>query len=225
MKILHKKDLPLGGFAGLKEHRLIVDKLLDGRDDTWDGLGNFVYLADAYFQPFGETRMHSHREIDIISIVLEGNIKHKGSLEHGQSLVSGDVQVQRAGGNGFNHNEINPDPSTNRMIQIWVLPENQGEKTSYKLYKTEQNKLTQVYGGVKDQTDTLDSHSILEVGRFTKDISIKKNGDFLAYITEGTAMLNDTEVKDGDLVRGSKLHFKATSDNAQVLIMSQHLNA
>jgi hypothetical protein len=55
MQILHKNSLPLGGFAGLKEHRLVVDRLVGGRDDTWDGLGHFVYLADAYFDPYGET--------------------------------------------------------------------------------------------------------------------------------------------------------------------------
>jgi len=223
MQILHKDSLHLGGFAGLKEHRLVVDKSIDGRDDTWDGIGNFVYLADAYFDPFGKTKMHSHREIDIISIVLEGDIQHEGSLEHGTSLVTGQVQVQRAGAQGFQHNEINPNPSKNRMIQIWVLPENHGEDAGYKLYNVEQNKLTQIYGGAKNQSTTFDSHTILEVGLFSRDESIKKSGDFLVYITEGSAILNDIKVKDGDLVRGTDLNFKATSDNAQIIIISQNI--
>ena len=210
MTILHKENLQLGGFAGLKEHRLVVDKLIGGRDDTWDGIGNFVYLADAYFDPFGETKMHSHREIDIISIVLEGDIHHEGSLENGTSLVLGQIQVQRAGAQGFQHNEINPNPSKNRMIQIWVLPENHGEKADYKLYEVAQDKLTKIYGGTKNQSTTFDSHTVLEVGRFSKDVNIHKKGDFLVYMTEGNAILNDTNVKDGDLVRGTDLHFKAT---------------
>ena len=50
MKILHRNDLPLGGFAGLKEHRLIVDKKMGpSNPDAWNGIGNFVYLADASF--------------------------------------------------------------------------------------------------------------------------------------------------------------------------------
>jgi len=219
MQVLHKTSLPLGGFAGLKEHRLVVDERIGGRNDTWNGLGNFVYLADAYFDPYGETKMHPHREIDIISIVLEGEIHHEGSLEHGTSLLTGQVQVQRAGAEGFQHNEVNPNPTKNRMIQIWVLPENHGEKAGYKLYDIEQNKLTQIYGGSKDQSKTFDSHTVLEVGRFSKDESITQSGDFLVYITEGSAILNDTLVKDGDLIRGTDLHFKATSDNAQIIII------
>jgi len=137
MKILHRDDLPRGGFAGLREHRLVTDQRLFGdhkSSDTWDGLGNFVYLADARFLPKGETRLHTHKEIDVISVMVEGRIQHEGSLEHGQEMDSHHVQAQRAGGEGFSHNEINPDDSENRMIQLWVLPEKSGQAAGYKLY-------------------------------------------------------------------------------------------
>ena len=86
MKILHRDDLILGGFAGLREHRLVTDSRVFGdhkRSEAWDGIGNFVYLADARFLPKGETRFHNHKEIDVISVMVEGRIMHKGSLEHG----------------------------------------------------------------------------------------------------------------------------------------------
>jgi redox-sensitive bicupin YhaK (pirin superfamily) len=221
MKILHKENLPLGGFAGLKEHRFVVDKLIGGRDDTWDGIGNFVYLADAVFDPYGETKMHSHRELDVISIMIDGEIHHEGSLEHGTSLSKGQIQVQRAGGKGFSHNEVNPNSSKNRMIQLWVLPENKGEKTDYKLYDIAENRLSKIYGGTKEQIATLDSHTILEVGKFSQNMTIEKSGNFLAYMTQGNATLNNIEVKDGDLIQGTNLHFKATSDNAQIIVITQ----
>ena len=221
MQVLHKKNIHLGGFAGLKEHRLVVDRLVGGRDDSWNGIGNFVYLADAYFDPYGETRMHPHKELDVISIMLEGTINHEGSLEHGTSISTGQVQVQRAGGQGFAHNEINPDGSKNRMIQLWLLPENKGEPAGYKLYDVGQNKLTQIYGGTKEKSATFDSHTVLETGRFSKKETVNKSGDFLAYITEGEAVVNDTKVKDGDLLRGTNFHFKATSEHAQVILITQ----
>jgi len=129
LEILHRDDLQEGGFAGLREHRLVTNNKLFGRDmgGAWDGLGNFVYLADARFNPGGETRLHPHHEIDVISVMVEGRIKHEGSLEHGGSISQYEVQVQRAGGEGFTHNEINPDDVKNRMLQLWVLPEKAGE--------------------------------------------------------------------------------------------------
>ena len=76
---------------------------------TWPGLGNFVYLADAKFIPNGETHLHPHKEIDVISVIVKGRISHEGTLEQGKTLEKNHVQVQRAGGQGFTHNEVNPD--------------------------------------------------------------------------------------------------------------------
>jgi redox-sensitive bicupin YhaK (pirin superfamily) len=108
METLQRDSLKEGGFAGLKEHRLIKAPRLFGaqgnNDGSWPGLGKFVYLADARFMPHGETHMHSHHELDVISLMVDGNIKHEGSLETGKDLSRSDVQVQRAGGEGFSHN-------------------------------------------------------------------------------------------------------------------------
>jgi redox-sensitive bicupin YhaK (pirin superfamily) len=111
MNILSRDTLHRGGFAGIKETRLVKDAKIGGKLDTWDGLGNFVYFADARYVPYGESGMHPHLEVDVITIMVEGRLTHEGSMEHGQSMVANQAQVQRAGGEGFNHNEINPDES------------------------------------------------------------------------------------------------------------------
>ena len=126
MDVLTFDDLPQGGFAGLIERRFVTDGRVFGRSKSpgaVDGIGGFVYLADANFMPKGETGLHPHRKIDVISVMVDGRISHAGSMQHGQNLDAGTVQVQRAGGEGFSHNEINPDDSENQMIQIWVLPD------------------------------------------------------------------------------------------------------
>ena len=99
MQILNRDELERGGFADLKETRLVMDRrVFNGRAEngTWNGIGNFVYLADAQFLPRGATRLHSHREIDVISVMVEGRIAHEGSMEHGQMMESHHVQAQRA---------------------------------------------------------------------------------------------------------------------------------
>ncbi|WP_372766162.1 hypothetical protein [Pseudoalteromonas sp.] len=85
MKLLTKNSLPLVGFAGLTVHRLVTDSRLFGSQKSpliFEGLGQFVYLADEKFNPFGETAMHPHKEINVITVMLEGTVVHKGSLEH-----------------------------------------------------------------------------------------------------------------------------------------------
>ena len=221
IETLHRDDLPLGGFAGLTEHRLVMDPSVFGQHsnvNTWSGIGNFVYLADARFNPKGETRLHHHQEIDVISVMIEGRIDHQGSLENGQGLKAGDVQVQRAGGEGFSHNEINPDNTTNRMIQLWVAPEQAGERASYKLYQPESGKVTRIYGGRHDQTDTLASHTVLEIVSLNLDQEFILDRPFLAYCIGGEGIANTQDIVDGDLFKDEKLNFKAKTDLSLIVI-------
>ena len=214
IKILHRDEMSLGGFSGLKEHRLVMSpKLFPDRvnSGSWSGIGNFVYLADARFNPKGETTLHDHKEIDVISVMIEGRINHQGSLEHGQGLEAGDVQVQRAGGAGFSHNEINPDDTINRMIQLWVLPETKGEPVAYKLYKLEKGKVTRVYGGSGDQNDTLASHTVIEIISINASEMFELEKPFLAYLTVGEGVADNRDLAEGDLFRGDQLCFKACS--------------
>lgn len=219
MQLLRRDSLHRGGFAGLKETRLIVDNKIGGQNDTWNGLGNFIYLADANFLPKGQTHMHPHKEVDVISIMLEGRIAHQGSLENGKSMQANQVQAQRAGGEGFVHNEINPDTTENRMLQLWVLPETAGEPASYKFHELKKDQMVCVYGGSKSQSVTLDSHTIIEVGLLSKNRNITHKGEFIAYITGGEGILNGVEVKDGDLIRDENLDFTVLSDEVHLSLI------
>lgn len=222
MEILKRDSLKEGGFAGLKEHRLIKDPELFGpqenNDGSWPGLENFVYLADARFMPHGETRMHSHHEIDVISLMVEGNIKHEGSLEHGKDLSRNEVQVQRAGGEGFSHNEINPDENWNRLIQLWALPEVAGEPAGYKVYKPVTGELTRIYGGEKNSDSDFPSKTKIDIGLLSNGQQIEVDGKFLVYITRGKGIANNKPVQDGDLIRGSSIKFTASEDVQLIVI-------
>jgi len=220
-KILHRDDLQLGGFAGLKEHRLVMDPRAFGpyvNPGTWPGIGNFVYLADARFDPKGETHMHDHREVDVISVMVEGRIAHEGSLEHGQELNPLDVQVQRAGGEGFSHNEINPDDSKNRMLQLWMLPDKAGEPAGYRHYQPQWGEVARVYGGNEDQPDIFPAQTVMDVALLDPDQEVSVSGEFIAYLAQGGGTTNGESVSDGDMVRGGDLNFKA-SDKTQIVII------
>lgn len=222
MEILKRDSLKEGGFAGLKEHRLIKDSRLFGpeenNDGSWSGLESFVYLADARFSPYGETRMHSHHEIDVISLMVDGNIEHDGSLESGKNLTRNDVQVQRAGGEGFSHNEINPDRTWNRLIQLWALPEISGQPASYKVYKPVGGEVTRVYGGEDNGGTDFPSRTKIDVALLSSGQLIAVDGQFLAYITRGRGFANNEPVEDGDMIRGSSIEFKASEDVQLIVI-------
>jgi redox-sensitive bicupin YhaK (pirin superfamily) len=227
MQILTRKSLPLGGFSGLTEHRLVTDRRVFGNQklaNTFDGLGNLVYLADAQFNPHGETRLHPHKEIDVISIMMSGRVNHEGSLEHGQRLNSGEVQVQRAGGEGFSHNEVNPDNTKNRMLQLWVLPEEAGQAAGYKHYTLNINGVTRIYGGDKKQTKTFNSKTTIDIVRLSSGQSVQFEQETLAYVSLGSAKFSDEnhhfDAQEGDLIRSYKTDIMSTS-NVEIVIINE----
>jgi redox-sensitive bicupin YhaK (pirin superfamily) len=225
MEIIHRDDLHRGGFAGLRETRMVMDRRVWGlhkEKDAWNGIGNFVYLADAKFLPKGETHMHNHHEIDVISVMVEGRIAHEGSLEHGQEMHAGHVQVQRAGGEGFSHNEVNPDDKENRMIQLWVTPERAGEPAGYKLYEPKEGELLRIYGGSTDQEETMDGQTLIDVGELTVGQNISVDGPFMAYVTRGSGSIGDIVVQDGNMIRGEDLSYTA-AEATQIIVI--HLEA
>ena len=230
MQILTRDQLTLSGFAGIKEHRIVTDSRLFGSRklaETSEGLGNFVYLADAVYNPLGQSGMHPHSEIDVISVILEGRVSHEGSMEHGKDLVAGDVQVQRAGGEGFDHNEINPDDQNNRMLQIWALPEEKGQPAAYKAYRPTQQGVTRIYGGGKNQTDTFDSHTLIDVVNLKAGDTVTLPNENVVYITKGEAHFieeakgeneNEFTGKDGNMIRGNDLKVTASEDTHMVAV-------
>ena len=214
-EILHRDDLLQGGFAGLREHRLVMDPKVFGAHaerGTWPGVGNFVYLADARFVPKGETGMHPHHEVDVITFMLKGRMAHQGSLEDGQMLEGFDVQVQRAGGHGFHHNEVNPDEYENRILQLWVLPEKSGQPPGYQIFKPQLGAVTSIYGGSEEPEETYPSKTHIKLALLTAGQELAREGPFLAYLATGSGRVNGTEVTEGDLIRGERLEFRGSEE-------------
>jgi len=74
---------------------------------------------------------HSHRDMEIVTYILDGAIAHKDSSGGGGTIRPGEIQRMSAG-SGITHSEFNPSASqTCHMLQIWITPSRRGIRPSY----------------------------------------------------------------------------------------------
>jgi quercetin 2,3-dioxygenase len=172
---------------------------------------------------------HGHRDMEIISYVLEGALEHKDSLGTGSVLRPGDVQRMSAG-TGVRHSEFNGSQSEPvHFLQIWIMPERQGLPPSYeeKRFSTDDKKgrfraIALPGGGDGALTVHQDVGvyaAILDTGERTQ-FELRPGRYAWVQVARGAISVNGTVLKPGDgasISDETKLDF-AASEPSEVLL-------
>lgn len=150
---------------------------------------------------------HPHRDMEILTYVLDGALEHKDSLGTGSVIRPGDVQIMSAG-TGIRHSEFNPSKTApTRLLQIWILPERSGLTPRYeqKAFPDEARRGKLLLVGAHDGRDgavKIFQDADLYAGALAKgeatrhDLAAGRRG--WLQVARGSAALNSTLLAEGD---------------------------
>jgi quercetin 2,3-dioxygenase len=172
---------------------------------------------------------HSHRDMEIISYVLAGELAHKDSMGNGSVIRPGDVQRMSAG-SGVRHSEFNPSSGNAvHFLQIWIQPSERNIEPSYeeKRFAPEEKRGRLRLIVSPDRADgSLLIHQDARVyaGLFTgaehAELKVDRGRRIYLHVARGSIKANGTALEAGDALRitdGSALSLSDARD-AEVLV-------
>ncbi len=173
--------------------------------------GQLRVLNDDTVKPGMGFGTHPHKDMEIITIPLSGEVRHKDSMDHTKIVKAGEVQVMSAG-TGVEHSEMNPSQHDLNMLQIWIFPEKNNLEPRYaqKNYQNllKKNELLTLVTPKNNQTSDsvwINQNAYLKLGEFESgrkiayNIEDQQNGVYV-FMIEGEASLEDIDLRKRDAI-------------------------
>jgi quercetin 2,3-dioxygenase len=198
-------------------------------DPKWMGFRSLRVINEDRVAPNTGFPAHPHRDMEIITYVLEGKLEHKDSLGTGSVILPGDGQRMSAG-SGIRHSEFNPSTTEAvHFLQIWILPEKAALPPSYEQKSfpeaEKQGKLRLIAsrdandGSVKINQDAQLYVALLKPGEEVRhEFAPGRHG--WAQVARGAVEVNGKQLNQGDgaaISDEKSLTIKGTED-AEVLL-------
>ncbi len=193
------------------------------------GFADLRVINDDVIAPGRGFGTHPHRDMEIITYVLDGALEHRDSMGNGSVMRPGDVQRMSAG-TGVTHSEFNHSPDDPvRLLQIWILPDRKGHQPGYeqKHFADEDKRgrlrLIASHGG-DDGSVSLNQDARIFAGLFDGDeraaYALPEGRVAWVQLANGTLTLNGERLETGDgasFDSAGELHI-SNGRNAEVLL-------
>lgn len=182
----------------------------DYYDPKHMGFGPLRVINEDRVQPGMGFGTHGHRDMEIISYVLEGQLEHRDSMGNGSVIVPGDIQRMSAG-RGVQHSEYNPSRTDGvHFLQIWIEPAERGIVPEYEqthvTAEQKRGKLRAIAspdgkdGTVRIHQDARVYASVLDEGETVRHPLAPRRRAYV-HVIRGTAHVNGVHLDAGDAAK------------------------
>jgi len=201
----------------------------DYYDPAHEGFRSLRVINDDRVEPGAGFGTHGHRDMEILSYVLDGALAHKDSAGGGGVIRPGEIQFMRAG-TGVTHSEYNGSKTEPvHFLQIWVIPDRRGLAPAYgqRSFDRDQARRGFVLLASRDGRDgslqvrqDLDLWVTVLPGKEQRRLALRPGRHAWAHVARGAAELNGTPLGEGDgaAVTGEEALTLAGSPEAEVLV-------
>lgn len=226
-------ELRLSGDRGRAHHGWLDARHSFSFADYYDpqhmGFGPLRVLNDDRISAGMGFGTHGHRDMEIITYVLEGELTHKDSMGNGSVIRPGDVQRMSAG-SGVTHSEFNQlQDRTTHLLQIWIEPNVRGIAPSYeeKRFSAEEKRgRLRLIASADGQDGSVMLHQDVKLyaGLFDGDesavVTIPDDHRVYVHVARGGISVNGKTLSEGDALRavGESQIVLTQGDNAEVLV-------
>ena len=199
-------------------------------DPNHMGFASLRVINEDKVKPSKGFGTHSHKDMEIISYVLEGELEHKDSIGNGSVIRPGDVQRMSAG-TGIAHSEFNGSATDLvHFLQIWIMPDTTGIQPSYEQKHfsddEKQGKLRLVASSDgRDDSVTIHQDANLYVAALNNgdriNHSTKNDRSLWLQVARGSVEINGQSLATGDgaaIERETDIAIAATSDRTEILL-------
>lgn len=187
-------------------------------DRQWMGHGRLRVLNQDVVAAGGGFGWHHHRDMEIVSYVLRGALRHQDSMGNDHTIRPGEVQRMTAG-TGIQHREWNAVEGETEFLQMWVLPAESGLEPSYDQQRFELSGLHKVAS--PEGPVVLNAHATLHAGRLARaeGFTYDARGEAWLHVARGSVEVEDLLLEEGDGmgVRDGRIKGTAAADAEVVL--------
>ncbi len=178
----------------------------DYYDPQWTGFRSLRVINDDLVMPGMGFGNHPHRDMEIITYVLSGQLQHKDSMGNGRIIRPGELQYMSAG-SGVQHSEFNPSQAeAAHFLQIWIMPDAKGVKPRYaekSLRDAPAGKLNLVTSKTgRDGSIAIHQDADLWLGKLDAGQQVvhplANNRNAWVHVAEGEVVLNGKTLAGGD---------------------------